>query len=752
MAIGRPAGPASRTVWTRLRRADVLLVSVAGTAIAALNFALGQGLTEPSILPDEFGYLANAAFLAGIDWSPLVSTIQYYSLGYSILLVPLYRMNLAPDVVYSSAIAINAFLTGAVPPLAFAVGTKLTGGRRPWLTLGAAIAVGLYPSYLIYAHLALAESLLVLLVWLSLFLLARILVAPPSPRLALAFGLVSGGACLVHQRSLGLAAASVVLMALLWKRRLASRGAFGWFLLGVGSTMLLTWCAKRLVQGSLWTGPAERIPARVLSSVTNLDGALAVAIAGLGQTFYLGVASVLLVLVGAHSAVKLSREACSSSRPQAVSSCSPSVGAIPEPAALLSFFSILVLLGTFTLSVALMSMGNRFDQLFYGRYNEAFMGPVLLIGILTLSGAMAGASGVARAVLPAVAIFAFSGWVLSLLAGDEIGRPGGFTLHITGLVFFRGPDWRIEMTETVLPLLCLALMLAVLLRKAPFLGVALLGLYFFLAGYRVSRDLSLGSERHRDNGEISGWLREQEVEGDVYFLRSGDHARDRMRERYQLWLPHLRLVPVRESSQVDPTRSPYLIAPMEFDPRVLPGSVLFAADQIKTFRLWVTSADEVARLRRSGIVPSSSAGLLARNVVARHGVTMYRSKLEGGSGRFVLHGGPEGRLRSLLGLDEMPVRVSHMGTEEWPPSVRVGVIWMNPGRPGRLGEYRVTLPEPMSPGEVEDVEVPLRIPTSGQTELSPGDYEVWVGLVHEHVAWFYEHGDEVLKLQVRVAD
>ena len=39
--------------------------------------------------PDEFGYWANSAYFMGLDWSPSVQVIGYYSYGYSLLLVPI---------------------------------------------------------------------------------------------------------------------------------------------------------------------------------------------------------------------------------------------------------------------------------------------------------------------------------------------------------------------------------------------------------------------------------------------------------------------------------------------------------------------------------------------------------------------------------------------------------------------------------------------------------------------------------------
>ena len=61
------------------------------------------------VFNDEFGYWGNAAALAGLDWSSLLAQTPYYSMGYSLLLVPLFWMKLQPEVMYRIAILMNMF-------------------------------------------------------------------------------------------------------------------------------------------------------------------------------------------------------------------------------------------------------------------------------------------------------------------------------------------------------------------------------------------------------------------------------------------------------------------------------------------------------------------------------------------------------------------------------------------------------------------------------------------------------------------
>ena len=62
---------------------------------------------------DEFGYFGVAASLAGWDWKEMMATSNYYSFGYSLILVPLIwiaQIGISMSRVYKIVIVLNAFL------------------------------------------------------------------------------------------------------------------------------------------------------------------------------------------------------------------------------------------------------------------------------------------------------------------------------------------------------------------------------------------------------------------------------------------------------------------------------------------------------------------------------------------------------------------------------------------------------------------------------------------------------------------
>jgi hypothetical protein len=106
------------------------------------------------------------------------------------------------------------------------------------------------------------------------------------------------------------------------------------------------------------------------------------------------------------------------------------------------------------------------------------------------------------------------------------------------------------------------------------------------------------------------------------------------------------------------------------------------------------------------------------------------------------------------------VNVRNVGEDPWPVhtdlgqqkgSVNLGILWFAKGQTEkRLAEDRAKLPYAMFHEDEAEIDVVLNPLGYDGKPLPPGHYEVWVGLVQEHVAWFYDKGDAVLKLTVEV--
>jgi hypothetical protein len=117
------------------------------------------------------------------------------------------------------------------------------------------------------------------------------------------------------------------------------------------------------------------------------------------------------------------------------------------------------------------------------------------------------------------------------------------------------------------------------------------------------------------------------------------------------------------------------------------------------------------------------------------------------------------RLKRNQSAWPLTVRVDHLGAMAWPvrghvadgePHVALGVFWTRAGQRERVAEQRVPLPYALRPGERWWTVVPLDLSSTPLNDLPAGDYEVSIGLVHEGVAWFADHGDALARINVKI--
>jgi len=86
---------------------------------------------------------------------------------------------------------------------------------------------------------------------------------------------------------------------------------------------------------------------------------------------------------------------------------------------------------------------------------------------------------------------------------------------------------------------------------------------------------------------------------------------------------------------------------------------------------------------------------------------------------------------------------------EKPVNVNLGILWFNKSEGKMNSSIRKAEERCVFPFTVLE-NVTLRMECKIGDKVKPGNYEVWIGPVHEAVSWFYDKGDQVLKLDVTV--
>jgi hypothetical protein len=230
------------------------------------------------------------------------SGFTFYQGGYALLLTPAYLISDDPATVYQLARWINAGLSGLVFPLGFLLLRRL-GVRR--LHAGPlAWAAGVLPACTLYSGLALADTILPVLLLGWLLALDRFVRNASMPAAAVA-SLLAAYASAAHMRGTIMLAVHVVVLAayLLWRRapartRWAAAAGLGISFAGYLSGSLLN---SRLLDALYPTGQRD-LTGILQDRLTHLDGQLWALSGGVGQIWAMvcgtwGLAGVGLILV-----------------------------------------------------------------------------------------------------------------------------------------------------------------------------------------------------------------------------------------------------------------------------------------------------------------------------------------------------------------------------------------------------------------------------------------------------------------------
>jgi len=163
------------------RRREVVATLVAG---AVLHFMVRVWIslprTGPVVIADEIGYLLNARFISGGAAGDLATT-TFYRGGYSLLIAPLFLLDMGPVRLYISILALNAAVAAAIFPLMYVLLGKLfTLSTRA--RLAAAFASACTPSLMVSGGFATSDAVLPTLVVALVALLLHVCTRPPLVR------------------------------------------------------------------------------------------------------------------------------------------------------------------------------------------------------------------------------------------------------------------------------------------------------------------------------------------------------------------------------------------------------------------------------------------------------------------------------------------------------------------------------------------------------------------------------------------
>ena len=340
----------------------------------------------PLILPDEFGYWAQAANMAGMDWHEVVSKYSWYSFGYGFLMLPFMKLVPNPIAAYRVLTGINFLLLGISPLLIYKVLSRICKGqdkKKLALISGAAI---LYVSYLTYAQTTMTESLLTFLYVLLAYGLCRWFAKKSLGNLVLIL-FAAGYMYTVHMRTIGILLATVSLLCLsaFWDGRKETRKKIVWtafivvcialivVLQNIGKTRLIDSVGsesyRAITQGNDYAGQWGKI-----CFLFSLRGAGYFCAGLFGKIFYLGCATFGLYYWGMAYLFQRAKELFLCLKKKEAH----------EKESWLCFWFLLSHVAALLITAVYCMQTNRLDGILYGRYHENTLPFIIAFGILIL--------------------------------------------------------------------------------------------------------------------------------------------------------------------------------------------------------------------------------------------------------------------------------------------------------------------------------------------------------------------------------
>lgn len=344
---------------------------------------------------DEFVYWGIGATIAGFDWKDLLSVSDYYSFGYSFILVPLFLLVKA-GMSMTMVIKIAALLNGIFLIGCYFIALMLTNliFDQESITTKKIISLfaTLYIGNLIHMNMVWAETWLIFIYWLVILLLMNFFRTPSCKNV---FFLLLSTAYIftVHMRSVGVVIAVGCVLFLYFainfktlQKKVMIFALIDAVFLYVAVSLLKKWITElAFAESEHIVSSINNISAnvQVMESNFSVSWLIDVVMSMLGKLFYAGTATFLLAFVGAAFSIScLGKKAirCIKEKEEwqmkewLILFCLLSFLAENGVAAIFkitSYFSEVVVLA-------------QYDTVVLGRYADFVVGPIIIIGLYTI--------------------------------------------------------------------------------------------------------------------------------------------------------------------------------------------------------------------------------------------------------------------------------------------------------------------------------------------------------------------------------
>lgn len=338
-------------------------------ATACVFYAANSWVSGPAYLADEIGYLNNAAFIAG----KFVDGASSYYAGYSFLIAPLFYFMDDPNRVWQGVLIVNAVMWGATVWLLLSMIQRLFPEATKTTLIAVAIVVVCYPANVVMSGYAFSQTAVA-------FVFALSVATFPDINGKKLWAIVAHAALVgflywVHPTGIVATAASLVAVSFAAIPRKQYFLLFVHAAVSVGMVVaykygIEPWRISGMTLPGLQSDLRYPSIGGVLSVLSSPQAWMKLAGVVVGQLSYAAVATFgLAILAG----IAIAKGVAGREWPDAV-------GRAP-----VRIFILLAPLGCIAISALSSAAGNpdRLDHWVYGRYQDAFILPLLAYGLLS---------------------------------------------------------------------------------------------------------------------------------------------------------------------------------------------------------------------------------------------------------------------------------------------------------------------------------------------------------------------------------
>lgn len=357
----------------KIKKNNLILIIVLSLIFICIGLISVFSVYSVGTTTDEFGYLFNASKII-YDWKNVMKYQAYYGQGIGFLWMPLFLLMNRPIVLYRSIIFLNYILLLLSVFIMIKCSFFLFPKWNNTIRILSCFLIICYPSYLYYSKIALPEILLFLLYWIMIYLIIKTLNSSSMIYPTL-LGIISGYMIMVHLRTLAVFILLATFMVFLWITKKIELKKLNFFLLTIIVMYFIQVYLKNQYFISLPSTEVSKINSSI-SVLTLIESCFTdiknVIIALLGKIYYLFSSGNILLWIGIIQIIyniflALKRKKI-------------------ELNSLISLFIFGVFIANLiAFSVQMKDNIHRFDYVFYSRYIENLIGPILLYGIYEIT-------------------------------------------------------------------------------------------------------------------------------------------------------------------------------------------------------------------------------------------------------------------------------------------------------------------------------------------------------------------------------